>query len=217
MKSKPLSKSTAKGLKKYLDRERLIDKIVDKFEDLIEDTWLDKPYYYCYRQFKWGWWNPRTAYYSVKHGVRNLIKWFPIIWNDRDWDWHYWLEMNIKKLESMDKNIRENGNHVYHIRDADNIRLATLALKRLKEDNYHENSFRNHNKKWGKIETSWGEKDEYNCCEWIMTRGKAVTDKEKEQERKESRRCFKHGDYMQRQDLEFATKIINKYLFHWWD
>jgi hypothetical protein len=79
MKSKQLSKLTAEKLQKFLDRERIVDKIVDKFENLIEDTWLDKPYYYVYRKFKWGWWNPRTAYYKVKYGVQNLWRWFPVI------------------------------------------------------------------------------------------------------------------------------------------
>ena len=44
-----------------------------------------------------------------------------------------------------------------------------------------------------------------------------TTEKEIETERKATRRLYKHSAYMQKQDLEYATKIINKYLFHWWD
>lgn len=218
MKSKALNKSAASRLKKFLDRERLIDKVVDKFEDMIEDTWLDKPYYYVYRKFKWGWWNPRRAYYDVKYGVQNLVRWFPIIWNDRDWDWHYWLEMNHKKLKSMEYNIRNNSNHLHCERDADNIKLAVLAIERLLADDYHDNAFVNHEKKYGKLRTEMKPvNDGTGCSEMLFHRDKAVTASEKEYERKASHRLYKHERYMQQQDLEFATKIINKYLFHWWD
>lgn len=214
MKTKQLNKSMVKRLQKFLGGERLID----KFEDLIEDTWLDKTYYYCYRKFKWGWWNPRTAWYKIKYGVGNLIQWFPLIWNDRDWDYIYWIEMNIKKLKRMENLIRNKGIHLYNVRDADNIHLAILALKRIHEDNYHDNAFKIHNKKYGKLRTEMVPcNDGTGCSKMIFHRDKAITKKDQECERKASRRLIKHSQYMQKQDLEYATKIINKYLFTWWD
>jgi hypothetical protein len=203
-------------LMKKLMRERPIDKVVDWFEDLIEDTVFEKPYNYVYRKFTWGWWNPRTMYYKVKYGVQNLWRWFPLIWNDRDWDWRYWLEMNIKKLEGMEVSIR-NGHHLYGWRDADNIHKAVLALKRLLDDDYGENAFRNHKKKYGKLNMTFGERDERGMSECIFSRPNANTEKEIKAERVATHRLYKHQGYMQKQDLEYATKIINKYLFHWWD
>jgi hypothetical protein len=213
MKSKQLSKSAAEKLEKFLKSR---ETIVDKFEDMIEDTVFDKPYYYLYRKFKFGYLNPRTAYYKVMYGVQNLIKWFPIIWNDRDWDWHYWLEMNIKKLEGMEESIR-NGCHVHCERDADQIKLALLALKRLESDEYHEMVFKPHDKKWGKLDTSFGQPDEQKCVEMLFNRDNVRTAEDEKQERKEFMRLMKHRDYLQKQDLEYATKIISKYLFGWWD
>jgi hypothetical protein len=32
-------------------------------------------------------------------GIKNLIRWFPIVWNDRDWDFHYMMLFIKKKLE----------------------------------------------------------------------------------------------------------------------
>lgn len=40
---------------------------------------------------------------SFAMGIKNLIVWFPIIWNDKQWDYHYMLEMIDKKLELMNK------------------------------------------------------------------------------------------------------------------
>ena len=30
---------------------------------------------------------------NFKQGIRNLINYFPIIWKDRDWDYHYTLDI----------------------------------------------------------------------------------------------------------------------------
>lgn len=40
-------------------------------------------------------------YNETKYGVRNLIKWLPIIWKDRDWDEYFLLRMMEKKFKNM--------------------------------------------------------------------------------------------------------------------
>ena len=37
---------------------------------------------------------------------RNVLRWLPVIWRDRDWDQHYFNEILIKKLE---KAVLETG------------------------------------------------------------------------------------------------------------
>jgi len=37
------------------------------------------------------------------NSIKNLIKWFPIIWNDRDWDHGYVEDMLLFKLNNMYK------------------------------------------------------------------------------------------------------------------
>ncbi len=205
---------SSKYMDKYLNSERFIDKI----EDLIENTWLEDPYYYCYRKFKYGWWNPVTAYLKVRYGVENLIKYFHVIWNDRDWDWSFWIDLNLKKLKNMEHNIRNYGNHVYHERDADNIHKAILALERIRNDDYHENVFKNHDKKYGELKTKMKPmNDGTGSAQMLFHRDNVKTEKEIKYERDASRRLYNHERYMQKQDLEYATRIINKYLFTWWD
>lgn len=36
---------------------------------------------------------------AIKYGIRNLWRWFPIIWRDRDFDHFFTYEILIKKLE----------------------------------------------------------------------------------------------------------------------
>lgn len=157
------------------------------------------------------WWRP------LQYGVQNLIKYFPVIWKDRDWDYCFWIDMNIKKLESMEDSIRNHSHHLYCGRDADNIKKAVLALKRLREDDYHENAFKNHNKKYGKLRMDFCPPDEDGCSLARFSRSKTTRERDIHYESKASSRLYKHGEYMKKQDLEYVTKIISKYLFHWWD
>lgn len=40
-----------------------------------------------------------TPYWNFKAGIKNLWRWFPVIWKDRDFDHHYIYEILQKKLE----------------------------------------------------------------------------------------------------------------------
>lgn len=42
-------------------------------------------------------------------GIRNLIKWFPIIWKDRDYDHYYMMEILKKKMLFSAKSMRESA------------------------------------------------------------------------------------------------------------
>jgi hypothetical protein len=39
--------------------------------------------------------------------IRNMIRWAPIIWKDRDWDYYYVYEILKKKIEFQLKHIQE--------------------------------------------------------------------------------------------------------------
>lgn len=86
-------------------------------------------------EYKWG--KIRGYFFSIKYGIENLIKWFPIIWKDRDWDQWYLLHIMQKKLEGMEKLIRVHGNHVSAESDAKEIRICIELIKRINgEDDF---------------------------------------------------------------------------------
>lgn len=43
----------------------------------------------------------KTAWINVKYGVANYAKWFPTVWNDRDWDEYYLYKVMKFKLNKM--------------------------------------------------------------------------------------------------------------------
>ena len=155
--------------------------------------------------------------HNLKHGVKNLIRWFKVIWNDKDWDSHFIFKILHKKLSHVENYTRKYGNHTLAERDADKIRVCRLLLDRILKDDYDEMTFKNHDKKWGELKISYGEPDRLGYKTIDITRENAKTLKEKEQESKESSRLYKHSDMLHRQDIKYLFKMMNKHILCWWN
>jgi len=77
--------------------------------------------------------------YKVKGfftSVGNLIKWFPVIWKDRDWDDHYIFEVFKFKLEKQAKYIKEKGFHTNSDLDAKRMMLCVKLMEKVQEEFY---------------------------------------------------------------------------------
>jgi hypothetical protein len=80
------------------------------------------------------WWSRNFRYYT--QGIRNLIKWFPIIWKDRDWDDHYIWEIWKFKLRNQAKYIGDKDRHVNAKRDAEIMLLCARLMDRIQDEYY---------------------------------------------------------------------------------
>lgn len=56
-----------------------------------------------------NWLDDYLSFHTIRDGIRNLIKWFPIIWKDRNFDQGYIYDMLYFKLGEMQK-FFESGN-----------------------------------------------------------------------------------------------------------
>lgn len=95
----------------------------------------------------------RNWFRSIKPGVKNLIKWFPVIWKDRWWDHSYLYSILRYKLSLMEEGFRTSGISVNSEKDARNIKICILLLDRLIKDDYS-NDYKKA-KKLGKIKEFW--------------------------------------------------------------
>ena len=77
-----------------------------------------------------------------KNSIKNLIKWFPIIWNDRDWDSVYIEEMLLFKLNNMYKRFSNpdatyvDWNSKYAKPALKALKICVIILER-RQDNYY--------------------------------------------------------------------------------
>ena len=67
----------------------------------------------------------------------NLIKWFPTIWYDRDWDGHFILKILQKKIEFQRKELVNANRHTRIESDNRDMTLALNLLERVKEEYYN--------------------------------------------------------------------------------
>jgi len=59
-------------------------------------------------------WLPRTffaniswIFYSIKRGIKNTVRWTPVIWDDEDFDWAHLATIMEVKMRWMSKYIKE--------------------------------------------------------------------------------------------------------------
>jgi hypothetical protein len=73
---------------------------------------------------------------NLPYGIRNLIRWFPLIWRDRDWDYCYLADLMRFKMLRMADLQRRWGHHVGAERHARQLRICAALCQRISEDNY---------------------------------------------------------------------------------
>lgn len=157
--------------------------------------------------------------------VKNVLRWLPTIWKDRDWDNSYITEILIKKLEftrdfylSDKPYSAEAGNIAKEIQDA----IERLHMTRDSWEFHEAPAMEELEQKWGLTAFSF-EPYEYDENGEVLTyeikskTEKVNTEEEEEQYSKEFREASKiaHKQYMK--DKKDAYKFIAKNIDKWWD
>jgi hypothetical protein len=86
----------------------------------------------------------RNTLYSRLHwriryfleGVKNIIRWIPTIYHDRDWDGNYILKILQKKIEFQRKGLINANRHTEVERDNRYMTLALNLLERVRQEHY---------------------------------------------------------------------------------
>jgi len=85
-------------------------------------------------------WLPRTIipnilyfFRSIKDGIKNIVRWTPIIWDDFDWDWEPLAKIMEYKLRRMSK-MQQHGVSMNSDKYAKQTLICAELLKRLRED-----------------------------------------------------------------------------------
>ena len=90
--------------------------------------------------------------YKIKNKIRQLrklIRWTPIIWNDRDWDYYFIYEILKQKLIDTEAYIRKDGMQLFNESDADSIKKAIELIEKAQTE-YHLNEYLSKGEKWTK-------------------------------------------------------------------
>ena len=91
-----------------------------------------------WRLYRWLRWELPYQHKYIKYGVKNLYKWFWVIWKDRDWDHYYILQVLKFKLEKQADHLAENGFHNNAQRDAELIMTCVRLIDKLQNEYYYD-------------------------------------------------------------------------------
>jgi hypothetical protein len=91
-----------------------------------------------WRLYRWVRWELPYQHKYIKYGVKNLYKWFWVIWKDRDWDHHYILEVLKFKLEKQAKHLADVGFHNDAQRDAELMMTCVRLINKLQNEEYYD-------------------------------------------------------------------------------
>lgn len=143
----------------------------------------------------------------IVKGISNIIKWFPVIWNDRDWADTYLYVMLHKKIASMyeyltDDELTDGIHHKNHIRK---LLICKLLIERILDQGYLERALTPYRRKYGTTEII----REITDDRWIIFYGGKRGDLYS--------RCSEHSYFMEQQDYNMLHKILAKYSSYWWD
>ena len=84
--------------------------------------------------------------------IKNLIDYFPIIWNDRNWDHFYFIELIKFKLERMEKFFNSDKAFSMEAKKcANEIREVLNCLKIYEDDNLLKEAWDKHYDKYGEL------------------------------------------------------------------
>ena len=98
---------------------------------------MEKEYNQCYwKLYRWFKWDGKHFHRDVAQGFRNLWKWFPIIWKDRDWDDHFIFEPLKFKIKNTADYFEKKQRFVGWENEVRYMRICINLIDKIQEEYY---------------------------------------------------------------------------------
>jgi hypothetical protein len=111
----------------------------------------------------WWWDNVGWKTRELIRSIKNIIRWLPIIWKDRDWDDSFIFTILQNKLKFQAEYIGKRDIHTLAKRDSEVMMLCVRLIDKIKEEYYTMEYFDYH-----KTEYEFIDSDRPNCKEMIF-------------------------------------------------
>ena len=148
-------------------------------------------------------------YRNAKYGIINLFHWFPVIWKDRDFDYHYLLVMLNKKLHLMRDTFQSELDWVDNKQIISEIEETISSLEKIIEDKYCESEWEEVHKNRGELKFEKTADGYYTMIDNLTEEEKKIyTDKVKELMNKE--------EELRNKDLETVFENMKSKIMGWW-
>lgn len=78
----------------------------------------------------------KHIFYNIKMAIGNLIKWFPIVIKDRDFDYYFIMNVLRFKINNTAKHINEHQNYVGFERDVERMYTCVRLIDKIQNEDY---------------------------------------------------------------------------------
>jgi hypothetical protein len=176
------------------------------------------------RNLLWRKLNWRIRYFIT--GCKNIIRWIPTLYHDRDWDHSYIFTILQKKIEHQREEITYANRHTGVGRDNRDMTIVLNLIERVREEyyateylDYRETKFRfedvEDNPKYKSLELDiiWEDDDTF-LSKYPSTVRKVIKDKP---ELNKTDLCFWVAHYNQERAHNLLFKILKERMRWWWD
>jgi hypothetical protein len=138
--------------------------------------------------------------------LHNLWKWFPIIWNDRDWDDYFIFEVLKFKLKNMSDSFERNDWYVGNEQDVKKMHTC-IKLIELVQSSYYETEVYDH------------ENVEEYLAKYKNATLRVLTNKKYQIFPNENRNtvAMNVGLYKHQQAKKVLFTILERYIENWWE
>ena len=156
------------------------------------------------------------------HWVVKTAQYSKLLWNDFDWDYSYILILLQYKLKRTRERILDNNIVVSAEQIAAEIKHAEDLIQNWRDDNFCEDLYEAHEKKWGKIisrkeRNKDDQVDGDKPWDWFMRREKATTLELHDQERKEYMAIHQQADKAKEENFDELFRHLRDHIQRWWD
>ena len=159
-------------------------------------------------------------------GCKNLIKWSPTIWKQRDWDYSFIFDVLQKKIEFQRKELISANRHTRIETDNRDMTIVLNLIERVRNEHYgteyldyRETKFRfediesrPHHKSL-ELDIIWEDDDTF-LSKYPSTVRKVMKDKH---ELNKTDLCFWVAQYNQEKAHDLLFKILKERMRWWWD
>ena len=147
-------------------------------------------------------------YYNIKGGIKSFIKYLPIVWEMRDWDYIYLFQMMKFQLNLLLKTIKK-GHEIDETRipKEKDIQRCIILLDNLIKDDYMERCGYESDRTRFKIIPL---EDNPKLTKLVDVHPNCYLDEE-------FHKILEESEKLQQQELKELFDIMNKNCLSWWD
>jgi len=85
---------------------------------------------------RWFKWDFKHLHRNITKGIKNLWKWFPLVWKDRDWDHHFIFEVLKFKIKNTSKYIETKKRFVGWENEVRYMNICVNLIDKIQEEWY---------------------------------------------------------------------------------